>query len=262
MAKKCICNSLPDSDIERKRNISFNFSYPNFEVPKHLKDFAKGKKYFIYTYGCQANHRDQEVMAGLLEKAGFSRVFSEKDSDLIILNTCAVRENAEQKVFGKIGDLIHLKKKNENLLIAVCGCMVQQKHIIEFISDKFKHVDLIFGTYQSGEKAEEVHNIFMAQTYEKMVQIEEIVPEVETVNVEQLNIENPIEEPGVSNQAESFQQEESPENTETTPSSESQNLKQNQKNKITIFLLKTILKILLIQHQQIFLHQILLKMHK
>lgn len=147
MAKKCIFNSLPDSDLERRRNVSFNFSYPNFEVPEFLKKYAKGKKYFIYTYGCQANHRDEEIMAGLLEKAGFSRTFSDTESDVIILNTCAVRENAEQKVFGKIGDLIHYKKVNEDAIIAVCGCMVQQKHIIEFILDKFKHVDLIFGTH-------------------------------------------------------------------------------------------------------------------
>ena len=147
MAKKCLYNSLPDSNMERRRNMTFNFSYPEFNVPRHVKEFAKDKKYYIYTYGCQANHRDEEIMAGLLEKAGFSHVFSEKEADLIILNTCAVRENAEQKVFGKIGDLVHLKKANEDLLIAVCGCMVQQKHIIEFINDKFKHVDLIFGTH-------------------------------------------------------------------------------------------------------------------
>ena len=147
MAKKCSYVSLPDSNLERRRNLSFDFLYPEFEVPKYLKEYAKGKKYFIYTYGCQANHRDEEIMAGLLEKAGFSRVFSENESDLIILNTCAVRENAEQKVYGKIGDLIHYKKQKEDVIIAVCGCMVQQKHIIEFLVEKFKHVDLIFGTH-------------------------------------------------------------------------------------------------------------------
>ena len=147
MAKKCEFKSLPDSNLERRRNLSFDFSYPEFEVPKHLKDFAKGKKYFIYTYGCQANHRDQEIMSGLLEKAGFSQGFSENDADLVILNTCAVRENAEKKVFGKIGDLVHLKRNNPDALIGVCGCMVQQKHIIEYINEKFKHVDLIFGTH-------------------------------------------------------------------------------------------------------------------
>ena len=147
MAKKCVFKSLPDANLERRRNISFAFSYPEYEVPTRLKEYAEGKKYYIYTYGCQANHRDEEVMAGLLEKAGFSRTFSEKDSDLIILNTCAVRENAEQKVYGKIGDLSHYKKQKEDALIAVCGCMVQQKHVIEFLVDKFKHVDLIFGTH-------------------------------------------------------------------------------------------------------------------
>ena len=147
MAKKCSFHSLPDSNLERRRNLSFDFCYPEFKVPEFLKEYAKGKKYFIYTYGCQANHRDEEIMAGLLEKAGFSCVFSENEADLIILNTCAVRENAEQKVYGKIGDLIHYKKKNEEAIIAVCGCMVQQKHIIEFLIDKFKHVDLIFGTH-------------------------------------------------------------------------------------------------------------------
>ena len=146
MAKKCEFSSLPDSNLERRRNLSFDFSYPEFDVPKHLAEFAKRKKYFIYTYGCQANHRDQEIMAGLLEKAGFSQGFSEKDADLIILNTCAVRENAEQKVYGKIGNLVHFKKDKPDTIIAVCGCMVQQKHIIEYLVDKFKHVDLIFGT--------------------------------------------------------------------------------------------------------------------
>ena len=147
MAKKCTFHSMPDSNLERRRNLSFDFCYPEFEVPKFLKEYAKDKKYYIYTYGCQANHRDEEIMAGLLEKAGFSHVFSEDSADLIILNTCAVRENAEQKVYGKIGDLIHYKKKNPEAIIAVCGCMVQQKHIIEFVLDKFKHVDLIFGTH-------------------------------------------------------------------------------------------------------------------
>ena len=149
MAKKCEFKSLPDSNLERRRNLSFDFLYPNFEVPKHLKEFAQGKKYFVFTFGCQANYRDSEILGGLLEKAGFSRGFSEEDADLIILNTCAVRENAEQKVFGKIGNLIHLKRSKPELLIGVCGCMVQQKHIIEYINEKFKHVDLIFGTHNT-----------------------------------------------------------------------------------------------------------------
>ena len=144
---KTIFKALPEADIERRRNVSFNFNYDEIETPAHLSQFAKGKKYFIHTYGCQANYRDEEIMAGLLEKAGFCNGNNEKEADLIILNTCAVRENAEQKVFGKIGDLKAVKTNNKNAIIAVCGCMVQQKHIIEHINKTYHHVDLIFGTH-------------------------------------------------------------------------------------------------------------------
>ena len=140
-------HSLPDSNLERRRNIDFAFDYEEIVVPALLKEFSKGKKYFIHTYGCQANYRDQEIMAGLLEKAGFCKANEEKEADIIILNTCAVRENAEQKVFGKIGDLKNYKIANKHAIIAVCGCMVQQVHVIEHINKSFPHVDLIFGTH-------------------------------------------------------------------------------------------------------------------
>ena len=139
--------SIPEANLERRRNISFDFNYDEIDIPNRLSEFAKGKKYWIHTYGCQANYRDQEIMAGLLEKAGFCRGNSEKESDVIIINTCAVRENAEQKVFGKIGDLKAYKIANKNAIVAVCGCMVQQKHIIEHINKVYPHVDLIFGTH-------------------------------------------------------------------------------------------------------------------
>lgn len=139
--------SLPEANLERRRNISFSFSYDDIKVPTHVKEYAKGRSYFIHTYGCQANYRDQEIMSGLLEKAGFCGVNEEKKADVIIINTCAVRENAEQKVFGKIGDLKSYKIQNKDKIVVVCGCMVQQKHIIEHINEKYRHVDLIFGTH-------------------------------------------------------------------------------------------------------------------
>ena len=148
---KTIYKDLPEANLERRRNIDFSFSYDEIVVPSNLKEFAKGKKYFIHTYGCQANYRDQEIMAGLLEKAGFCSGNNENDADIIILNTCAVRENAEQKVFCKIGDLKALKLKNKNAVVAVCGCMVQQRHIIEHIHTSYPHVDLIFGTHNITE---------------------------------------------------------------------------------------------------------------
>lgn len=144
---KTLFKTLPEAESERRRNISFDFNYEEISVPSSLKEFAKGKTYHIHTYGCQANYRDEEIMAGLLEKAGFCKGKSEKDNDVIILNTCAVRENAEKKVFGKIGDLKAYKVNNKNAIVAVCGCMVQQKHIIEHINKTYPHVDLIFGTH-------------------------------------------------------------------------------------------------------------------
>lgn len=139
--------SLPEANLERRRNISFDFNYDEITISERLKQFAKGRKYFIHTYGCQANYRDQEIMAGLLEKSGFCQGNSEKESDIIIINTCAVRENAEQKVFGKIGDLKNYKIAKKGTIICVCGCMVQQRHIIEHINKTYSHVDLIFGTH-------------------------------------------------------------------------------------------------------------------
>ena len=98
-------------------------------------------------------------MAGLLEKAGFCKGNDEKSSDVIIINTCAVRENAEQKVFGKIGDLKADKIANKNKIVAVCGCMVQQRHVIEHINKVYPHVDLIFGTHNIIELLDLVNEV-------------------------------------------------------------------------------------------------------
>ncbi len=144
---KTMFKSLPEANLERRRNISFNFNYDEILIPEPLKDFAKGKKYWIHTYGCQANYRDEEIMAGILEKSGFCHANKEEDADLIILNTCAVRENAEQKVYGKIGNLKAYKLANKSAIVAVCGCMVQQAEVINHINHTYHHVDLIFGTH-------------------------------------------------------------------------------------------------------------------
>lgn len=143
---KCEFKSLPDAKLQRQRNTSFSFSYDEINISETLSNYAKGKTYYIHTYGCQANYRDEEIISGILTKAGFIKA-SDENADIIILNTCAVRENAEDKVFGKIGELKAIKTKNKNAIIAICGCMVQQIHIINKILDIYKHVDLIFGTH-------------------------------------------------------------------------------------------------------------------
>ena len=147
MANKCEFRTLPDLNLARNRTQSFSFDYKGVIYPESLVKYAKGKTYFIHTYGCQANYRDEEVMAGMLEHLGFKRANEIGNADIVILNTCAVRENAEQKVFGMIGELKKYKVTDNSRLFCICGCMVQQKHIIDFITQKFKHIDLIFGTH-------------------------------------------------------------------------------------------------------------------
>ena len=99
------------------------------------------------TYGCQQNENDTERIRGMLFEAGFEFTDDAKIADVVIYNTCAVRENAEQKVFGRLGILKHIKEERRDMIIAVCGCMVQQEHITEKIKSVHEHVDLVFGTH-------------------------------------------------------------------------------------------------------------------
>lgn len=99
------------------------------------------------TYGCQQNVNDTERIRGMLSEAGFDFTEDVKECDLVIYNTCAVRENAEQRVFGRLGILKNIKENKKDLIIGMCGCMVQQPHITEKIKKVHSHVDLIFGTH-------------------------------------------------------------------------------------------------------------------
>lgn len=104
------------------------------------------KKYTINTYGCQANEHDSEKISWILENMGYEWVDNFEESDLIIYNTCLVRENAELKVHGQLGALKSLKRKRPDIIIAVCGCMMEREEAREVILSKYKHVDIIFGT--------------------------------------------------------------------------------------------------------------------
>ena len=110
-----------------------------------IKD--KGLKYCISTFGCQMNARDSEKIEGILDKIGYEKTEKEEDADFILYNTCCVRENAELKVFGKLGKLKSIKKKKPSLIIALCGCMMQQDMVLDTLKKKYKFVDIIFGTY-------------------------------------------------------------------------------------------------------------------
>lgn len=107
----------------------------------------KEKKAHVITYGCQQNENDSERIRGILINMGYTMTNTNDDADLIIFNTCAVRDNAEQRVYGNIGALRVVKEKNPEMLIGICGCMSQQQHVADYIKKRFPYVDFVCGTH-------------------------------------------------------------------------------------------------------------------
>lgn len=140
--------SMPCIDEARKKSKENKIVYSNIEISEEVKKLNSGKKYLIKTFGCQANVRDSETLSGLLESANFQLADSEKDADVIVINTCAVRENAEDKVFGEIGNLKVLSDKTKKKVFAICGCMVEEPEVVERIKKIFPHINLIMGTHE------------------------------------------------------------------------------------------------------------------
>ena len=139
---------LPDMNKARKRIEQSKIITDQFEVPTNIINYGKGKKFHIRTYGCQSNVRDSEVMIAMLKMIGYEWIDDPFKADLIILNTCAVRENAEKKVFGEIGWLKQIKTtKNPNLIFGIAGCMTQEEKIVQEMINKYDHIDFIIGTH-------------------------------------------------------------------------------------------------------------------
>ncbi|WP_078554555.1 tRNA (N6-isopentenyl adenosine(37)-C2)-methylthiotransferase MiaB [Bacillus alkalicellulosilyticus] len=132
---------------EGKRRGKEEIKVVRYEVPEEMKKIGVGKKFLVRTYGCQMNYHDTENMAGILLEMGFSETEETTDADVILLNTCAIRENAENKVFGEIGHLKTLKREKPELIVGVCGCMSQEEAVVHRIMQKHQHIDLIFGTH-------------------------------------------------------------------------------------------------------------------
>lgn len=132
---------------------SINVSREEMEIQQKYAERLKkeikelGLSAYIETYGCQQNENDSERIRGILSELGFSKAEGFDDADLVLFNTCAVRENAELKVYGKLGALKHYKRRKPSLKIALCGCMTQQSQISDGIKKRYPHVDLIFGTH-------------------------------------------------------------------------------------------------------------------
>ncbi|MCD7777546.1 MAG: tRNA (N6-isopentenyl adenosine(37)-C2)-methylthiotransferase MiaB [Clostridiales bacterium] len=137
----------------------------------------------VNTFGCQMNAHDSEKLKGMLLEMGYGEAKSEEEADFIIYNTCCVRENAENKVYGNLGQLKHLKKENSGLKIALCGCMMQQETVIETIKNKYNYVDLVFGTHNLYKLPELLYTAFNSKepVYEIKTEHGEIVENLPSV---------------------------------------------------------------------------------
>ncbi|HOO67937.1 MAG TPA: tRNA (N6-isopentenyl adenosine(37)-C2)-methylthiotransferase MiaB, partial [Bacilli bacterium] len=122
----------------------------DFKIDESLKHIGDNKTYYVRTYGCQMNERDSENICALLEELGYTRNNDMESSDLVILNTCAIRENVHNKVFGLLGRLKYIKSKRD-IIVGLCGCMAQEESVVDKIIDKYKWIDFVFGTFNIHE---------------------------------------------------------------------------------------------------------------
>ena len=121
---------IPDFKEAKKRTKEeIKILKNEYNIPEDMKDYGKNKKYFVKTYGCQMNEHDSEVISAILEDMKFTKTDDYEDADLIILNTCAIRENAHNKTFGMLGRIKHLKQEKTNLMVGLAGCMSQEEKI-------------------------------------------------------------------------------------------------------------------------------------
>ena len=141
---------MPHLDQAKKRTKN-EVLVRNFEMDDKFKKIGVGKTYYVKTYGCQMNVHDSENIKAILEEMGFKENDNMEKSDLILLNTCAIRENAHNKVFGMIGRLKHLKEDRPYIITGVCGCMAQEEVVVDEILNKFKFLDFVFGTHNIDE---------------------------------------------------------------------------------------------------------------
>ena len=171
---------LPSLNDARRRNKEVSKKL-TFSLDDRYKGIGSNKSYYIVTHGCQANQRDSETMAGILEELGYTSTDNEKKADVIIINTCAVRQGAEEKVLGEIGAMKRLKTNNPDLIIAIGGCMAQEEDTVKLIMEKYRQVDIIFGTHNITSLPKLLYEVYTSkerkiEVFSKMGEIIESVP--------------------------------------------------------------------------------------
>ncbi len=159
-----------------------NMQLPNYKEAKHrgkenveketysfddtYRSLGKGKTYYVKTYGCQMNEHDTENIKAMLEQLSFTEIDSYEKADLILLNTCSIRENAHNKAFGMLGRIKHLKQERPNLIVGVCGCMAQEEGVIDSIMKHYRFVNFVFGTHNLHRLPEVLHKAMTEQKQE------------------------------------------------------------------------------------------------
>ena len=163
--------NLKEAKVRTKNKVDIvNNAY---NIPEEVKNIGKNKTYHIITYGCQMNVHDSENISAIMEDLGYTKNEIMDKSDVIILNTCAIRENAHNKVTGMLGRIKHLKETRPEIITMLCGCMAQEEGIANMLKDKYKWVNIVFGT----------HNIHMIPTY-LLNNLKEQTQELEVFSVE------------------------------------------------------------------------------
>ena len=169
MAKKEYSKYFAPNMVEARKRMKRNVNNIKYELEDKYIGLGNGKKYMVKTYGCQGNIADSEKICGIMDSLGFTQVYSEEESDIIFFNTCAIRENAENRIYGELGRLLPIKRKKPDLLIALCGCMPQEEVTVEKIRKTYKQVDILFGTHNIYKIPEYVYDAYMSQ--ERVVEV-------------------------------------------------------------------------------------------
>ena len=171
---------IPSLSLARKR-LTKETNVITFTLGENLKGFGEGKYYLLKTYGCQGNLADSEKMAGILEAMGYRETTDDSVADVIIFNTCAIRENAENRVFGELGRIKNLKNIKKDLLMIICGCMSQEESVVNAIASKYPQVDIVIGTHNISLIGEYIYEAAMnnsriIEVFSKEGEIYEDVP--------------------------------------------------------------------------------------
>ena len=139
---------LPNLKEARKRtDKEVKIIRDEYIIPDNIKNIGKNKKYHVITYGCQMNVHDSENISAILEDLKYIQTDDVDNADIIVINTCAIRENAHNKVVGMLGRIKHLKETKKDIITVFCGCMAQEENIANMLKDKYKWVDIVFGTH-------------------------------------------------------------------------------------------------------------------